>query len=271
MVVENSVSINMNIKRATDINDSYLRQEVDFKINHDGYEIKDPFQSLKVVLMQNYRWDNAIFSLKPVYIKDTELNYDFNDGRNVFDGNNEFRNVDIKSTRYQTIEVKTITYDKTDRMEHVYLLDDHPRSFKQYYNADDLNGNFIIKKDGVENIHTQADYVKMHFSLAYGPPLKEGNLYLFGKFTDWKFKEEMKLRYDTTKLRYEQEVLLKQGYYDYTYCYVKDGAKNKGDISTIEGTHHETENEYVILVYHRRVNDNFDRLIGYAMRGNRIE
>ena len=96
MVYENNVSIMMDIKRATDVNESYFRQEVDFKINHEGYELNNAYDNLKVVLMQNYRWDNAITGLKPRFIKDTELNYDYNSSENVFDANNEFRNFDIK-------------------------------------------------------------------------------------------------------------------------------------------------------------------------------
>ena len=95
-----------------------------------------------------------------------------------------------------------------------------------------------------------------------------GNLYLFGKFCDWKFKEELKLEYDTLNQNYFKEVLLKQGYYNYQYCFVKDGSKDTGDISIIEGSHYETKNEYSILVYHRELNDNFDRLVGFSTSTN---
>jgi len=132
-----------------------------------------------------------------------------------------------------------------------------------------LNGNFLIKKNEGNDSETDADYVKVHFRLPYQLPLTDGNLYLFGKFSDWKFKEELKLDYDTLKQEYVKEVLLKQGYYNYMYCFVKDGSKNKGDLSVIEGSHYETENEYSILVYHRQVNDNYDRLIGFATIKNR--
>jgi hypothetical protein len=47
------------------------------------------------------------------------------------------------------------------------------------------------------------------------------------------------------------------------YCFVKDGAKNIGDVSIIEGSYSDTENMYSILVYHRQLQDNYDRLIGY--------
>jgi hypothetical protein len=269
MVVENRVAIKMTTKRATDVNESYFRQEIDFKINHEGYDLANAYDKLNVVLMQNYRWDNAITTLKPKFIKDTELNYDYNNSENVFDGNNEYRNFDIKSIKYQTIRIDKIRYEPADKIVHVHILPDETRSFKQYYSDQDLNGNFLIKKNEGNDSEMDADYVKVHFRLPYKMPLTDGNLYLFGKFSDWKFKEELKLDYDTLKQEYVKEVLLKQGYYNYMYCFVKDGAKNKGDLSVIEGSHYETENEYSILVYHRGVNDNYDRLIGFATVKNR--
>jgi hypothetical protein len=268
MMYESNVSVELNIKRATDVNESYFRQEVDFKINHDGYDIKDPFGRLNVVLMQNYRWDNAIFGLEPKFIKDTELNYDFNNGENVFDANNEFREFDLKSIRYNTIRVKKIEFSIFDKMQHAYLLNDERRSFKQYYSKVDLNGNFLVKRNEGENSEIEADYVKVHFTLPYSPPINDGSLYLFGKFCDWKFKEELKLDYDTVNRHYTKEVLLKQGYYNYLYCFVKDGSKNTGDIAMVEGSHYETKNEYSLLVYYREMNDSYDRLVGFATRTN---
>jgi hypothetical protein len=269
MVYENSVAISMLIKRATDVNESYFRQEIDFKINHDGYDISNAYDNLNVVLMQNYRWDNAITGLKPRFIKDTELDYDYNNSSNVFDANNEFRNFDLKSTQYQTERVKSITYNKSEKLEHVHLMDDQARSFKKYYSQQDINGNFLIKRNGSDDSDIQADYLRIHFYLPYSPPVKDGNIYIVGKFTDWKFKEELKLDYDTANQRYTKDVLLKQGYYNYVYCFVKDGSMNTGDFSVIEGSHYEAENEYTILVYHRGVNDYHDRLVGFATGKNR--
>ena len=56
---------------------------------------------------------------------------------------------------------------------------------------------------------------------------------------------------------YEASVFLKQGYYN--YMYLLDNGKN------IDGNFHETENEYIILVYHRPQGGRYDKLAGYRV------
>ncbi len=262
MVVNNKVEIKPTVKEATNVTERFARQEVDFTVNHQNTPILNPYDNIKVVLMQNYRWDNAITGLVPRYINGTLLDYNYEE-ENVFDGSNEFRNFDIKSLISQTINIKRIQYEEKDKLLHVYINDDENRSFKRYLSMPDLNGNYLIKKDeSLTDSDIEAIYVKVHFSLKQYPALKEGNVYIFGKLTDWKFKEEFKMKYDTLNNVYVQDVLLKQGYYNYMYCVVKDGAKNKGDLTQYEGTYFETENDYTILVYYRNPVLYYDELIG---------
>jgi hypothetical protein len=262
MVVNNKVEIKPTVKEATNVTERFARQEVDFTVNHQNTPILNPYDNIKVVLMQNYRWDNAITGLVPRYINGTSLDYNYEE-ENVFDGSNEFRNFDIKSLISQTINIKRIQYEEKDKLLHVYINDDENRSFKRYLSMPDLNGNYLIKKDeSLTDSDIEAIYVKVHFSLKQYPALKEGNVYIFGKLTDWKFKEEFKMKYDTLNNVYEQDVLLKQGYYNYMYCVVKDGTKNKGDLTHYEGTYFETENDYTILVYYRNPVLYYDELIG---------
>lgn len=262
MVVNNKVEIKPTVKEATNVTERFARQEVDFTVNHQNTPILNPYDNIKVVLMQNYRWDNAIMGLVPRYINGSLLDYNYEE-ENVFDGSNEFRNFDIKSLISQTINIKRIQYNEKDKLLHVYINDDENRSFKRYLSMPDLNGNYLIKKDeSLTDSDIEATYVKVHFSLKQYPALKEGNVYVFGKLTDWKFKDEFKMKYDTLNNVYEQVVLLKQGYYNYMYCVVKDGAKNKGDLTHYEGTYFETENDYTILVYYRNPVLYYDELIG---------
>ena len=262
MVAENKVEITHAVKEATNVMERFSRQEIDFKIDHKNVQIQNPYEQVKVVLMQNYRWDNAITGLKPRYVNGSLLDYNYEE-ENVFDGSNEFRNFDVKSLMFQSINVKRMQYEQKDKRVHIYLVDDESRAYKRYLSSPDLNGNFLIKRDeSITDSDIEANYVKVHFSLKQYPQLKDGTVYIFGKLTDWKFKEEFKMSYDTLNNTYEQEVLLKQGYYNYMYCVVKDGAKNKGDLTTYEGSFFETENDYSILVYYRNPTLFYDELIG---------
>ena len=57
---------------------------------HSAYEINNPFGDIYTVITQNNRWDNAIVGLKPVFVKNDELIYDYEE-ENLFDGGNEYR------------------------------------------------------------------------------------------------------------------------------------------------------------------------------------
>ncbi len=63
---------------------------------------------------------------------------------------------------------------------------------------------------------------------------------------------------------YELSMLLKQGFYNYEYVFVSDQNRNI-DNSYFEGNHYETENDYIIYVYH---NDNafrYEKLVGVTV------
>jgi hypothetical protein len=71
------------------------------------------------------------------------------------------------------------------------------------------------------------------------------------------------MRYDSEKRQYECSMLLKQGWYDYQYVFVKDG-EDTPVTGPFEGNHYETENDYSILVYYRNPRERYDRVIGSA-------
>ena len=62
---------------------------------------------------------------------------------------------------------------------------------------------------------------------------------------------------------YECPVLLKQGYYNYQFRQLSDAGV--GQTSRSEGDFYETENEYLILVYHRPQGERYDALVGYSL------
>ena len=258
MLLEPKINIKARIKMATNINDRNYKQEVDFTIYKQGYQIINPYKDLKVVMTQNGRWDNAKKNLTPKMIKNDELYYDY-DEENVFKGGNEFRHFDIKSLKYQSERIKKIEYDTLGNQ--IYLHDDQRRTYKVYTTEKDINGQRLIKTEDGSNSNIEADYTYVHFFLPYSAPLVHGALYIMGALTDWQFDGESMMKYNYKKHGYEAAIYLKQGYYNYQYIFLENG-KTVGDVSFIEGNHFETQNNYTIYVYYREPGKLYDKLIG---------
>jgi len=108
----------------------------------------------------------------------------------------------------------------------------------------------------------EADYVYVDFFLPYANPIVTGNVYVLGKLTDWRMNRLSKMAYNYTRNGYEAHLRLKQGYYNYIYV-ISNDSKKGGDESTLEGNHWDTENDYYILVYHRKFGTYYDQLVGY--------
>jgi hypothetical protein len=258
MIAAPGVSVNMQVKRATDIDYHNYRQEIDFSIDCGDYMIDNPFVDMKVILMQNNRWDNAKYDLKPRFVRGNILDFDYEDV-NVFSGGNEFRHFDIKSLRWNSDRIRRIYSDSAG--EHVTLLDDERMAFKNYYSDKDINGAFLIKsEDNVRNSDIEAEYVWVHFFLQYDAPMIEGGLYVFGGLSDWRVSKDCKMTYNYSRKGYECLLYLKQGYYNYQYVFVENG-KTIADESLTEGMHFETENQYTVLVYNREKGTIYDKLI----------
>jgi hypothetical protein len=259
MVLENQLHVNANVRRATLAEDRNTKHEVDFTIKHPNLIIGDPFSDIKVHIKQNNREDNAITDLKPQFVRNDELIYDY-ENSNTFWGNNEFRYFDFKSLRYQSERIKNIDFDST--YNHVYLFNDKKRPFDRYSIFEfDINGKFIIKSQEGWKSSIEADYAFVHFTLPMNN-ISYGDLYLLGAFSDWELKDDFKLKYNSKQKRYEGSIYLKQGYYNYHYA-LKDITTNRVDVSFIEGTHYQTRNDYYIYVYYRSASDRYDKFIGF--------
>ena len=93
-------------------------------------------------------------------------------------------------------------------------------------------------------------------------PLIEGDVYIFGALSDWKCKEEFKMKYDHDFKGYRAVLFVKQGFYNYEYV-TKNQKMIIPDETLTEGNRFETENDYTIMVYHQPIGVFYDKLIGY--------
>lgn len=267
-VVESLVRIEGLVKKATFDPFNGENQEVDFKIVNQQPKLLNPTEDIKVVLMQNRRWDNAILNLKPLFIRDNILDYDYNK-ENVFPGGNEFRYFDIRTTRHPGENVNDIKFIRP--YYHVTLLPDAIRRNKNYSTYKEMNGNFVVEsQDRVTDFDTECDYMFVHFFLPMESQLVGGSVNVFGALTGWNANKTNEMKWNFNSAGYELTMLLKQGYYNYQYVYVADGAK-KADSVNLEGTFFMTENEYQIFAYYRDQASRYDRLVGFVIINSAVK
>lgn len=254
------VNIEADIKRATLAQHSGYGQEMDFSINYGSYRINDPYSELKVMVRQNNRWDRSVVGLMPKFVHDSKLIYEFDD-ENVFKGGNEFRFFGAQSVRYKSQQIKEIVF--ADPYYHIELRKDRPRETSGYSYHEDINGKYYIDVQESERDALQADYVFVHFSLVTDYPLPGKNVYIAGELAGWEYGKHNKMEFNPQTGAYERVLLLKQGYYNYEYV-VRSKSGNFPDDMQLEGNHYQTENDYLIFVYHQRPGGRYDKLIGYV-------
>lgn len=267
-VVEPKVRIEGLVKKATFDPFNGENQEVDFKIINEQLRLLNPQEDIKVVLMQNRRWDNAVLGLKPRFIQNNVLSYDY-DKENVFPGGNEFRYFDLRTKRYNGENVENIKFIRP--YFHVTILPDGIRNNKKFMPYKEMNGNFVIESlDRVTDTDTECDYMFVHFYLPMQSQLVGGSVNVFGALTGWNANKSNEMKWNYESAGYELSLLLKQGYYNYQYVYVPDGAK-KADSVNLEGSFFLTENAYEIFAYYRDPSSRYDRLVGFVTLNSNVK
>ncbi len=257
-VLDNQVSVQGSLTAGTLIDTRWYKQEVDFTIDKLNLNVVNPYENLKVVVLQNGKWSNGLFKLKPKIIRGNILDYDL-EVVNAFDGGNEFRNFDIKSMKYNTADIDGIRL--IDGQYHVFLTPDVKRNYLQYSQKSDINGRYYIKTDDYNDSNVNADYVYVYFTLLSDAPRTDGDIYVSGDLTNRQLSEDYKMKYNYARKVYELTLVLKQGFYDYEYVFVPTGQLIP-DAAEIEGSHYATENEYSIWVYYRHPGELYDQLVG---------
>jgi len=260
MIVDRHVNINASVDKPSTVSEIDSKQAIDFSIINRDYPIADAYQELTVVIKQNGRWDNEISNLKPLFVKDNEFDYSYQDG-NLFNGANEFRWFDTRTLQSNT--ERTLRLEKVNDTFQVYLTKDPNLSSQRYSTVDDINGHFYIHTQDVPtpNPDVECDYSVVHFNFPYVTPIDTGNFYIFGALTDWTVRKEAMLTYDFNAQAYKGSLYVKQGYYNYWIVFVGDKS-GAADETLAEGNHWETENDYTILVYDHPISSRYDQLIG---------
>ena len=235
---------------------SLTKQQLQFAVNYDGIDLINPMMYVNVHILQNQRWDNAKLNLKPTFIREAQhiLEYRHFTDENSFLAGNEFRYFDIRSLQYFGFHVRTVRFKK-DKI-FAWVETDKPRAHLAYSIERNLNGRFFIENLERKIPSIENDYALVTFTLE-AEKFNE-DVYISGKFTDYKKNNATLMSYDATTNTYHGSYVLKQGQYDYQYVLASLKRENE-----IEGNKREANNIYEIFVYYHSQVLNADRLIGY--------
>jgi hypothetical protein len=265
LVHEGSAPLSASFRRS--MASSYeTGQQAEISISINTLGVTDPYRQVTLTILQNGRWDRAKTNMKPDFVGNGTVEYNTLSGSTLFDGGNEFRFFDIKNIRQKMQNVRAI--DFIDNRYHVFLLPSENREYKQYFNNEDLNGKYYIALDGDNDPDRDADYVYVYFSLPASQELIKGSLYISGALTNWSYTTDNKMIYNQLKGIYEGSLLLKQGWYNYEYAFIPDSKKSP-EGNAFEGSHFETENDYLMLVYFNDPTKRYDRLVNAVIVNTR--
>lgn len=267
MVLDNKSDVNARIMQPFNPQQTQTSQKVQFVINAKGLDQLNPSQQIKVVVLQNSRWDNALTNLKPTMIRVSRLEY--NNDNSIFPAGREWRWVDLRDFHLQSERVLTANYNRNST--DIYLRNDGPLAGMNYLYYTDLNGLYTIESTRGTNPYWEGDYATVYFSFVppNGIAYPDKDIYLFGQLTNYNFTDSLKMIFNPDKKKYETRLFLKQGYYNYTYLAVDKN--NPATYNEMDGNFFETENIYTILVYYKSFSSRADELIGIGNFNSRAE
>lgn len=260
ILYEDLAKIPMQVKRARTIANIEYKQNLEFSINATAINFQNPLKNIKVVLMQNGKFNQSIKNIIPQYTIGNELIYKYDTETQFWAGNEflYFENKDIRNSgnNIALVDTNTAIYGS-------HLFTNNARANYPYSFSQDVNGNFLVKNINGSDNQIEADYAWVYFSLSAPSFRLDKNIYITGMFNNYSMSDENKMDYNEKKGIYEKALLIKQGFtnFEYTIANAKGVIDNQ---NAIDGNFYQTENNYTILVYYKENTGRYDKVIGKA-------
>lgn len=269
LVVNDMVPIGIKILQP--YNSALMRthHKIQFTIDKSKLNIFNPTQQLKVVVLQNYRWDNAVTGIQPVFMRGNM--YEYNGEKDcLFPAGKEFRWVDLRSFRFESERIDRVNNNNVPA--DIFVRDDPVRTGERFLQYHDYDGFFSIDCTDANNPWWQGDYGNVHFTFVPGnhQPFPGKDVYIIGEMTSYKLNDSTRLSFNADRGVYETTLLLKQGFYSYTYVTMDQrsaGAKPSNELT--DGDYFETEDTYTVLVYYKSLSGRHDELVGTVSLNSR--
>lgn len=257
-VVSPAIAISPQLVPSMQAGQRQTNQKLNLELSTSAITINNPYQDVKILVMQNQRPDIQEWLTAPMFVNNTSLIYN-NMATLDFGGANEFRFIDLRSMQLASERVAKISIDSNVR---VTLMADENYGHAAYASVFDENGVFYIRNQERADAGIESEYAQVTFSLV-GSNVSEGDVYIVGGFNRFQYTDDYKMHYNASTGVWSKDILLKQGLYDYEYAHVSPS----GEVNptAFSGNHFETGNHYHILVYVRRPGTTWDELLGYAL------
>lgn len=256
-ICEPNVRINAQVLSTTDIELSGRYQQLEIEVLTDGRStnLRDDYF---IIVQQNNRTDNQVVAPQPTFIDGKALRWQ-HCRQLIFEGGNEFRHFDAYSTYYAGTGIDRIVYEMGDY--HALLNVDELRAAQPYMHEYDVNGQYRVHAERVQDVDTEAEYMWVHWMLRADKPFFDGVVYVGGDLFGNRFTLRNRMDYDAEHRCYYLTAPVKQGGYDYQYLFLPKGATEATQLRT-EGSHWETRNEYTVYVYYKPFGARYERLVG---------
>ncbi|WP_298135915.1 DUF5103 domain-containing protein [Flavobacterium sp.] len=258
ILYEDIVSVPMQVKRARDVRFIEQKHNIEFTVRTSVFNFQSPLQNVKVLLMQNGQFNNAITNIKPMFTIGNDLVYKY-DKETQFWAGNEYLFFENKNIQGANNSIAYVSSEGGLYNSHLYTND--ARKNKPYTFWPDINGNFLINALNRENPEIESDYAWVYFSLSASSFLDKKNIYVSGMFNNYAMNDESKMEFNEKKGIYEKAMMIKQGFTNYKYVLADSNGKTDEE-NAIDGNFYQTENNYFAIIYYRENNQRYDRVIG---------
>lgn len=258
ILYENLVNVPLQVKRSRNLADIEKKQNLEFSITSNAINFQSPLKNVKVLLLQNGNFNNAITNIKPMFTIGNDLIYKYNT-ETQFWGGNEFLFFDNKNIRAATNNILSVDANTNTYNTHLYTSP--ARANKTYTYAPDINGNFIVNNISATKNEIESDYSWVYFSLSAPAFYEKKNIYINGMFNNYVLGAENKMDYNESKGIYEKALMIKQGFTNFQYV-VADEKGRIDNENAIDGNFYQTENNYFVIVYYKENGQRYDRIIG---------
>ncbi len=265
-ISEGSTSATVVFRRPMKPGTTDTHQQAEITVSTGRLPVTDPYRQVTLTIMQNGRADRMKTGLMPDFVGNGRLEYNTLSDKTLFPGGNEFRYFDIKTVKQTRQNVRALDY--VNGIYNAFLQPSDDREFKPYFFNEDFNGKSVVAIEESNDPDREADYLWVWFTLPAYQELRGGSVYVTGDFCGWQYSPDTRMSWNPVKGCYEASLMLKQGWYNYEYAFVPAGSAVPEGFS-FEGSHWETENDYLVLTYFRDPTARYDRLTGITLANTR--